>query len=324
MVSAAIPRDPLARFLEIAACLTARKHWWEGANVARYAALPLVLADGAPADVAARVDVESAAMANEASWFSDLRGAMRWVIAAWVAAAGREARSFTAACEAIRARFRAAGVPRGGAYEIVAAAMLHVAQADDDVGVRRMQQIYETMKGHHWWLTGSDDLPAAALLATVDDGVAAMTQRIEDIYQRLRGTGIKPGSGLQMASHILYLAPGREAQVTARFGSLHEGFRAAGIRMWDADLDELALLCLLPWDGARTVRTVVEHRAAIKAGIRVGSPTASFSFACGTAFLEAHAGASLEPRLRRDVDVATLAMAANAAEIRQTEKRAHG
>ncbi|MEZ5963800.1 MAG: DUF4003 family protein [Planctomycetota bacterium] len=322
---ATVPSDPLGRFIAIASELAAHKRWWEGPTLVRYAALPLVLAPGAPAALAERVDCEGGALVKEQGWFSDLRGGMRFFVAGWLVASGRVPSGFTSACEAIRERLRAASVRRGGAYEVVAITMLHVAGGGDETTVQRLQQIYEMMRRHHWWLTGPDDLPACALLALRGGDVPGIEARVEGVYERLRQHGISAGSGLQMASHIACLVPASEADVVQRFVALHSGFKANGVQMWDSDLDEIALLCLLDQDAETTVRTVLDHRAELKAKLRVSGPTVDFSLACGTAFLAAHAGVDLDRRLSLDIELANFAMAANAARIHEAAKQAsHG
>lgn len=317
-----LPRDPLARFLSLARELADQRHWWEASNVVRYAALPLIVAPGEPKPLVARVVAAADAMSKQAGWFSDLRGSLRHLVSAWLAAAELPVDRFHAACEVIRGRFRSADLRRGGSYEIVAAVMLHLAEAGDDAHVRQMQRIYTVMKKHHWWLTGANDLPACALLALLGGDISRMEVRIEAIYQRLRERGLSAGSGTQTASHLLHLAPGHEAELVARFMALHDAFVSAGVQMWDADRDELALLCLLEQDVAATVRTVVEHRAQIRAQLAHSSVVASFSQACGTAFFAAHAGASLDAGLARQVQIALLAMATNAACVLETSKAA--
>ena len=185
----------------------------------------------------ARVVAGAEALGRQASWFSDLRGSLRHLVAAWLAAAGESPEPFHGACEAIRARFRAVGLRRGASYEIVAAVMLHIAGAGDEGHVRKMQQFYEAMKKHHWWLTGPNDLPACALMTVLGGEVATLERRMEDLYGRLRERGLSAGSGTQTASHLLALAPGREADLVARFVALHDAFVAAGVQMWDADRD---------------------------------------------------------------------------------------
>ncbi|MGE3174363.1 MAG: DUF4003 family protein [Planctomycetota bacterium] len=310
---ATFPDDPLARFLDLADGLVAEKSWWEDRTIVRYAALPLVTADGdAPALVRSAVQA-AATLKEEAGWASDLRSTLRYVLAAFAIAEGGGVRGFVKACEALRTRFRDQGVRRGGVFERTAAAMLHVGGAGRDQDVARMQKIYETMKQHHWWLTGPEDLPACALLTVHGGDPDGMPQRIEAIYQRLRDGGLSAGDGLQMASHVLYLAPGSAAEATERFLQLHRGFLDQGIRMWDSDRDELAILCLLATDTQRTLRTVIDHRQRIRERLRHVGPTASFSFACGTAFLHALAGEPVDDALRRDLTVANLMMATNAA-----------
>jgi len=322
-VSHSIPRDPLGRFLAIAAELTAHKRWWEGPTMVRYAALPLVVAPGDPATLAARVDDQGRALVAQQGWFSDLRGGMRFLIAAWLIASGRVPASFTAECEAIRERLRAASVRRGGAYEVVAITMLHVAGKGDQATVHRLQQIYEMMRKHHWWLTGPDDLPACALLAVRGGDLTTMERRIEGTYDRLREHGIWAGGGLQMASQIACLAPGSAAEIVERFTALYEAFKNAGVRMWDGDLDEIALLCQLAQPVATTVRTVLEQRTVIREQLQAVGATVSFSLACGTALLTAHAGRTLAAEVALDLELATLAMAANAARLHEAAKQAN-
>jgi hypothetical protein len=317
-----VPRDPLARFLDIATALGQEKRWWENRSILRYAALPLVLAPGEPAQVAARAAAAGSALAEQSGWFGDLRGSMRWVIAALLAADDRDPARAGEEIAALRERFRHAGVRRGGAYEIVAATMLHLAGRTGESDVQRLRDVYDGMKKHHWWLTGPEDLPACALLAVHGGELAVMSSRIEGLYTRLRGAGLAASNGLQMASHVLCLARGSEEQLASRFLELHRAFLAHGIKMWDCDRDELALLCLLDEPAARTVARVVEHRAQILARLGKVGPTTSFSFACGTAWLAAHAGATLSPPLARDLQIANLALATNAASALQQQQAA--
>jgi Protein of unknown function (DUF4003) len=202
--------------------------------------------------------------------------------------------------------------------------MLHVGGAGSDQDVARLQRIYATMRQHHWWLTGPEDLPACALLTVHGDDPAGMPQRIEAIYRRLREGGLNAGDGLQMASHVLYLAAGNAREIAERFLRLHAGFRAADIAMWDCDRDELAILCLLDQDTAHTIATVIDHRARIRAELGHVGPATSFSYACGTAFLQAFAGRAIDAALQRHVTVANLAMATNAATMLQQRRDTAG
>jgi len=310
-----ISADPLSRFLAIAKALTDEKSWWEDRSIMRYAALPLVTTAGDAKALAQQTVAAGRALAADARWGSDLRTSLRNVLAAFVVAQGGDPAAFAGACARLRERFRKAGVRRGGGHELVAAAMLHVCGAENDADVHRMQQIYETMKQHHWWLTGPEDLPACALLAVHADNVAKMPKRIEAIYERLREGGLAAGDGLQMASHVLYLARGDERTIADRFLRLHQGFKDRGIRMWDCDRDELAILCLLDEDPALTTATVEKHRERIRQELKHVGPTTGFSYACGTAFLTALAGKPPGAALLRDLTISNLAMATNAASL---------
>lgn len=323
MPNPTIPQDPLARFLDIAAALTATSRWWENRAIVRYAALPLVLAPGEPAAIAARLTGSIRQIADEAGWLSPLRGAIRAIVAALMLGDGRDPAAFAKALDDLRERFRTAGVRRGGESEVIAAAMLHVTDHTTDADVRRLQEVYDGMKQHHWWLTGIDDLPAAALLSVRGKDLTALSSRIEAIFAALQARGFGASNGLQIASHVLSLAPGDATTLAARFGTLHDGFRDADVRMWDCDRDELALLCLLDEVPAMTIARVVDHRAAIRTRLKHTGAVTSFSLACGTAWLAAHAGRALDPALASDLQVANLVLAVNACEqLRQQQAAA--
>ncbi len=318
----AIPRDPLATFIAIVQELKEHQRWFDDRTILRYAALPLVVAKGDPATIAARAVADGKTVAENAGWFSDLRGSMRYVLAALAVAAAVDIHELSRALEAIQARFREVGVRRGGAFETIAAAMLHFAGRSSPSDVLRLQRIYVSMREQHWWLTGPGDLPACAML-TVDGGdVTAMTSRIEGMYNRLREKGMGAGDGLQLASHVLCIAPGSVAEATDRMLALHAGFKKHGIQMWDCDRDELAVLCLTGTAPQKLIELVIDHRARIKEQLSFVGAVTSFSYACGTAFLAACAGQPSDEALARNVQVANLVMAGNAALVMQQRRQA--
>lgn len=188
--------------------------------------------------------------------------------------------------------------------------------------MRHLQRIYVSMREHHWWLTGPGDLPACALLTVQGGDVTRMTSRIESMYGRLREQGLGAGDGLQLASHVLCLAPGTVPEATNRMLALHAGFKAHGIQMWDCDRDELAVLCLLGDEPQKLIDLVADHRARIKEHLSFLGAVTSFSYACGTAFLTARAGQTLGEDLTRTVQVANLVMAVNAALVMQQRQQA--
>lgn len=125
-----------------------------------------------------------------------------------------------------------------------------------------------------------------ALLAKCDTPVDEVGVRVERLYDGLREGGLAANDATQLASHLLWFSPVPDAEALRRFFALHAGFRAADIRMWSCDFDELATLALLDHDVATIVDRVVEHRAAIEAIKPKPEPVESFSLACSTTFLE--------------------------------------
>ena len=79
-----------------------------------------------------------------------------------------------------------------------------LAYADENVG--RLRSMYGSMKKEHKWLTSSEDVPFAALMAASGRDVQEMIDESETCYSLLR-TAFRDGNARQTLSHVLALTP---------------------------------------------------------------------------------------------------------------------
>lgn len=280
--------SPLHRFAEIYRAVMSQRRWYEGAMPLRYAAMILTSTDGPPADVAARLVETAKTLRDNTGWFGSLRGMLGTVLAADLVRRGRTGREFQAWVDEVTAALRDQGLPRSGMFAATAALILDqgLDRRLDPAVLRRMRAHYDEMKSNHRWLTGSDDLPACAMLALRDEPVTALARRCEAIYDGLRGGGIGRGNAQQLASHLMAVGDADAVVLVRRFLALHRGFKEAGVAMWVSDYDELACLSLIDARADKVIRTVLEHRAVIAQLRPQPDRSASFSLASATAFLE--------------------------------------
>lgn len=79
---------------------------------------------------------------------------------------------------------------------------------DIDLIVNNTRKAYDTMKKNHLFLTGQDDICAAALIATTSTNLDQTFIDMEECYNILRNNGFYKGNDLQALSHILSLFEG--------------------------------------------------------------------------------------------------------------------
>ncbi|GAA0109771.1 MULTISPECIES: DUF4003 family protein [Clostridium] len=79
---------------------------------------------------------------------------------------------------------------------------------DIDLIVINTRKAYDTMKKNHLFLTGQDDICAAALIATTSNNLDQTFIDMEECYNILRSNSFYSGNNLQALSHILSLFEG--------------------------------------------------------------------------------------------------------------------
>lgn len=103
-----------------------------------------------------------------------------------------------------------------GMFTYIAAGILFTSKIDPKehiLFVERAQHIYKAMQKEHMFLTSENDYPLALLLATRDEDVSSLIERMEGFYHQLQIIGFKKGNDLQFLTHILSLDPTADKNV---------------------------------------------------------------------------------------------------------------
>lgn len=266
----------LAKFEE----LRSKKRWTTDTTVLRFAALTMATLD-TPASAAV---LEQAAdlLKEKAGWFGSLRSVLRYCVAATILRAGLHPAKVADQIEALRAQFRERRMTRGGIREVIAALILIVRAGGKGVApatLDRMQELMARWRKDHWWLTGVDDYPLAALHASGTEPIDTLSTRIEEIYEGLRAARFTRGNALQMASHLLGLSKESASAVVARAVDLAAALKRRGIKVRTSQYDELALLTLT--GGAP--ESVAQQMEALVARLRAARPKPSTDLAVSLA-----------------------------------------
>ena len=173
-----------------------------------------------------------------------MRTDMRFCPAATLLRQGFTVEQFRQTCDATRALFHEAGLPKGETQESLACLIL-MEEAEDDVPsreqVERVAAIFAEMRSHSRLLTGRDDYPAAALLSAQPGTPEELIGRANRIYEALRDLKFGRGNQLQLASHMLTTAPEPDEVLVERFRRLYEVFRDRGLYAYRGARDVDAL-----------------------------------------------------------------------------------
>lgn len=281
--------DMFSRFQEIYEILGKERSWGGMAVPFRCAAVASLRTPGSPQEVAERVLEVAARIKKEAGFFGELRSQIRYVIAAQLVLNGDEPVAFLEEVTRVRQLFRNRRLRRGSLYETFAILVLRTQGSlhpINEATVDRFQQIYEGMKDHHWWLTGPEDFPAAAILAMKEEGPNQIIERVESIYDALSQQGFRKGDPLQTASHLLYLSPGAPQEVARRCWSLAGAFRDEKEKVGSTRYDDIATLSFLHrHDTQKIVEEVLSLRDRFRALKPKPSNDRAFAFAVGLTFL---------------------------------------
>lgn len=287
--STSTPPPAMQRFLEVTTALRKQKSWRDDWDLLRWAAIPLVLSEGAPADVAARVRAMIQELRERATWWRDIVGSARTFVAGSLVAGGTTAREFMGEVERVRAHLRVQRLRRSSTEEVLAILVLLGATRDgrvDDGHVQRMADLYRRVRRDHRWLLGVSEYPTLALLATTTTAPETIGARIEAIYADLQARGFRGPSALMPIPQLLYFHPESDKAVSARFESLWRTFKGLGLGMRRSDYDEVALLTFAPGSPRTIAKRVIEHRDTIRTLKPRPNRDTSFSLACATTFLE--------------------------------------
>ena len=237
--------DLVRSYLDVFESLRAESKWGQSAEIQRFVAL--VLASTRLTDPARELKECEAVLTASNGWFSGVRPPVSTVLAAVVLRRGLDPRGMLKRVEAMQDRFKQRGMSRAQISGLMAAFLLVTSHPDGDVSdatLDRMKYILAAWTADHWWLTGADDYPMAALHTLRDEPIAELCTRIEGIYQALRAQGHGRGNQLQLVSHVLAVAPWQSQEAVDRFQALINAFQRREVPIKSERLDEVALLSL--------------------------------------------------------------------------------
>ncbi len=243
-MTTAIPEQAISRLEQLYAALDPERDLWLDAPWLRFAAQAATLAPGRPAEIAARIRGTAATLADHAGWLDPLASPLRYIVAATLVATDDHAEAFIPELERAHVVFRATGIRRGGWHELVAILALRVLRhgaptSDTDVGM--MRSIYGRKRLDHWFLTGRDDLPACALLATLDQPADVIARTSEATFGLMRSIGLPANDHVQLAADLLQLGSRDPAHAVARMRDLIEAFAGGVSGISGAEIEALAL-----------------------------------------------------------------------------------
>ena len=279
--------DPITVYLETFEKLRAAKRWTTNTMIFRFVALTLGAAGG---DVTYdQLEEAAKGLQKRARWTSPLRSEIRYVVAEMILRRGLDPGRIHARVVETRDAFKTHKIASRGSGPTLAALLLALqgeGRAVPKQRLERLARIYRRWRDDHFWLTDSNDLPAAGLHAGRDEPVEALAANVERAYQSLRDAGFSRGNQLQIVSQLLAVDPrGTDAGVQ-RFRRVAARLKDARERVNADRYDEIAMLALTHEAPSRVVDRVLQYRDRLR-GARPRPPKdMAFALAAGLALAE--------------------------------------
>lgn len=189
--------------------------------------------------------------------FSSFRGNSAITVATLLSLRDNPARLLDRTLEIYEAmkqeRFRASDYLVIAAYQIAANAADSYAEK-----IARARAFYDGMKSDHRFLTGQDDYIFSAMLGLSDIDVTAGVERMEQLFQSLRGE-LHSSTGVQALAQVLVLGGDSAGDSEGRVLALLTALRNEGLKPDRSyALSSLGVLALLPLDTDVIVKQVAE------------------------------------------------------------------
>ncbi len=277
----------IERYLNVFEGLRRRKRWSTGIEILRFAALTLSATDVADPDS----DLEETAkvLSKEAGGLSPLSSAMRHAVAAILIRRGLDPATTVHRIKETLGAFKEFKLTRSGVQPLLAALILVL-----DTGggipstdtIARMKAIIDRWEEDHWFLTGVDDYPMAAMHATRGVSVEQLGLEVEQIYQLLRKAKYPSGEQLQLVSHLLVFSEQGPREAAQSFDRTAKALKKAKQRVWQNHFDEVALLVLSGSHVDEVVPRVIEYRDRLREVKPRPTADIAFSVAAGVVLAE--------------------------------------
>ncbi|MBC8069530.1 MAG: DUF4003 family protein [Deltaproteobacteria bacterium] len=280
--------EPLVRFGQLYAALDAGRGTLGDRAPLRLAAVTLIGVPGETDELVARVRAADAELAPSFGWTSSVDSSVRMVLAAALVRTGESVASFVAGSQRVSALIKAAGIRWAGVHGVLAGMVLRrvVGGEPSEGDVDRMRAIHAVMKKHHWFLTGPEDLTTCAMLIGKPGSPQEIGDHVEAIYRRLANAPKTwGGDQLQSAAGVLALVGLGPDEAADRFLAVATALRAGGVKIGQAEYDEVAVLSFVP-RGAEVIATeVAELRMRIDAELSWAEDAMATSLAVNLSFV---------------------------------------
>ena len=279
--------DPVERYLEVFEGLRRRKRWSTGVEILRFAALTLSATD--VADPGSDLEETAKELSKEAGGLSPLSSAVRHAVAAILIRRGFDPATTVQRIKETLGAFKEFKLTRSGVQPLLAALIL-VLDAGGGIPstdtIARMKAIIDRWEEDHWFLTGVDDYPMAAMHATRDVSVEQLGMEVEQIYQILRKAKYPSGEQLQLVSHLLVFSDQGPREAAQSFDRTAKALKKAKQRVWQNHFDEVALLVLSGSHVDEVVPRVIEYRDRLREVKPRPTADIAFSVAAGVVLAE--------------------------------------
>jgi hypothetical protein len=279
--------DPVARYLGVFEGLRRRKRWSTGIEILRFAALTLSATD--VADPGSDLEETAKVLSKEAGGFSPLSSAMRHAVAAILIRRGLDPATTVHRIRETLGAFKEFRLTRSGVQPLLAALILVLDAGGGTPStdtIARMKAIIDRWEEDHWFLTGVDDYPMAAMHATRDVSVEQLGLEVEQIYQLLRKAKYPSGEQLQLVSHLLVFSDQGPREAAQSFDRTAKALKKAKQRVWQNHFDEVALLVLSGGHVDEVVPRVIEYRDRLREVKPRPAADIAFSIAAGVVLAE--------------------------------------
>lgn len=135
-------------------------------------------------------------------------------------------------------------------YLALAAIVIFNARQRIDIqeSVKKTRVVYDYMKKNHRFLTGSEDVTAAAMIAVTSEDIANTMKIVEEYYEGLRDKGYWSGNNLQTLSHIITLFNGQIHENIEKIYLMDGALREKGIKIKSYSLPLLGVSAFISED----------------------------------------------------------------------------
>lgn len=280
--------DPLDRFRALYAALDHERGIFGDRAPLRLVAVTLVTVPDDVGPLVARVRATDAELASHFGWTSSVDRSVRMVLAASLVRSGESVADFAAGSERVAALMKEAGIKHGGIHRTLAGLVLRraVGHEPSRAHVDRMRGIHAAMKKHHWFLTGAEDLTTCAMLVGKPGSVQEVADHIEAIYRRLADAPKTwGGDPLQLAAGVLALVELAPHEAADRFLEVASALRASGVKIGQAEYDEVAVLTFVPRSADVIAADVAELRSRLDGDLSWTESSMATSLATNLAFV---------------------------------------